>query len=212
MKQTDISELREFDLRTTVAATFSLDEPGPSEQYGRRSYLFLAACVHRMDISLDLLEAASPQAFEDALRRLDRYALVSRRPAESAFDVHRLVHHVLRWMLQGQEQLQAWIQRTITQLLRVFLDDGHSHRGKWRRLLPDASYVLSNSQRDDINEDRLDIAWKCAMILYGDGQYNDAKELFVQIMHARRRLLRYKHPHTLATIGNLASTYRNQGR
>ncbi|KAI0568550.1 CDC6 Cdc6-related protein AAA superfamily ATPase, partial [Pyrenophora tritici-repentis] len=85
-------------------------------------YLFLVACVERKDISLDLLEAASPQAREDAIRVLDKqrcqqasqaglilidcrsqtilwdvplctslyivykYALVTRRPAESALD------------------------------------------------------------------------------------------------------------------------------
>ncbi|KAF2993355.1 hypothetical protein E8E13_001213 [Curvularia kusanoi] len=207
------SELRDSRLRTTVAATssFSMSQVGQSNTVAL-DYLFLAACVRRTDISLDLLEAASPQAREDAVRRLDRYALITRRPAESAFDVHRLVHHVLRWMLRGQEQLQTWVQRTITQLLRVFPDDGHSQRSKCRRLLPHTSYVLSNSQRDDANEDRLDLAWKCAMTLYSDGRYDDAEELFVQIVHARRRLLGYEHPHTLASIGNLASTQRNQGR
>ncbi|KAI2477410.1 AAA superfamily ATPase [Pyrenophora tritici-repentis] len=69
-------------------------------------YLFLAACVDQKDISLDLLEAASTQAREDAIRILDRYALVTRRPAESALDIHRLVHQALRKQLQVQGRLQ----------------------------------------------------------------------------------------------------------
>jgi hypothetical protein len=51
-------------------------------------YLFLAACVDRKDVSLGLLDAALPQAREDAVKVLDRYALVTRRPAESALDVY----------------------------------------------------------------------------------------------------------------------------
>jgi hypothetical protein len=54
--------------------------------------LFLAACVDRKDILLDLVEATSAQTREDATRALNKYALITRRPAESAFDVHRLVH------------------------------------------------------------------------------------------------------------------------
>jgi MoxR-like ATPase len=68
-------------------------------------YLFLAACLDQKDISLDLLEAASPQARENAVKILDKYALVTRRPAESALDVHRLVHQTLRKWLQLQGQL-----------------------------------------------------------------------------------------------------------
>ncbi|KAI0617478.1 hypothetical protein TUN199_10528 [Pyrenophora tritici-repentis] len=39
-------------------------------------YLFLAASVGRKAISLDLLEAVSMQAREDAIRMLDKYALI----------------------------------------------------------------------------------------------------------------------------------------
>jgi MoxR-like ATPase len=67
-------------------------------------YLSLAACVGRKDISLDLLEAASPQIREDAMKVLDKYALVTRRPAESALDVHRLLHQALRERLQVPAQ------------------------------------------------------------------------------------------------------------
>ncbi|KAI1676295.1 AAA superfamily ATPase [Pyrenophora tritici-repentis] len=82
-------EQGESSLRKAVAATLSL-----SIGQVRRSnaiaveQLYVAACVDRKDIPLDLLEAASPQARVDAIMILDRYALVIRRPAKSAFDVH----------------------------------------------------------------------------------------------------------------------------
>jgi hypothetical protein len=178
-------------------------------------YLFFAACVDQKDISLDLLEAASPQAREDAVRLLDRYALVTRRPAESALDLHRLVHQALRKRLQVQGQLRQWTQRTVTQLLRVYPEDNHSNRSKWRRLLPHAQYALSHSATDDDDDDddeRLGLAWKCAMTLYSDGRYEEAEELNVQVMQTRKRLLGEEHPDTLTSMANLAATYRNQGR
>jgi tetratricopeptide (TPR) repeat protein len=174
-------------------------------------YLFVAACVDRKDISLDLLEAASPRAREDAVKILDRYALITRRPADSALDVHRLVHHALRKRLQVQGQLRKWTQRTITQLLRVFPKHDHNNRSKWRRLLPHARCVLSHSQQDD-DKERLELSRKCAMTLYSDGQYKGAEELFAQMTETRKRVLGDEHPHTLTSTANLASTYSAQGR
>ncbi|CAN9326707.1 unnamed protein product, partial [Alternaria alternata] len=174
--------------------------------------LFLAACVDRKDILFDLVEASSTQAREDAIGILDKYALVTRRPAESALDVHRLVHHALRKRLQVQGRLTQWTQRAITQLLWVFPDDDHSNRSKWRRLLPHAQYALSHSPTDDDDEERLELASKCAMVLYNDGRYEEAEELDVQVLETRKRVLSDEHPHTLTGMANLASTYRNQGR
>ncbi|OSS52724.1 hypothetical protein B5807_02787 [Epicoccum nigrum] len=205
-------EQRDLGLRKAVAATLSLSI-GKVRQSNAvaAEYLWFAACVDRTDISLDLLVAASPQAREDAIKVLDRYALITRRPAESALDVHRLVHAALRKRLQAKGQLQEWIQRTTTQLLQVFPNDDHSNRSKWRRLLPHSQYVLSHSQNDN-NKERWDLAWKCGMALYSDGRYNAAGELFVQVIETTKRVLGDEHPDTLLSIGNLASTYSNQGR
>jgi hypothetical protein len=51
-------------------------------------YLYLAACVDRKDILFNLLEEASLQTREDAIKVLDKYALVTRRPADSALNVY----------------------------------------------------------------------------------------------------------------------------
>jgi tetratricopeptide (TPR) repeat protein len=175
-------------------------------------YLSLTACVDRKDISLDLLEATSPRIREDAIKVLDKYALVTRRPADSALDVHRRVHHVLRQRLQAQGRLELWTRQAIKQLLRVFPADDHRNRSKWRRLLPHAQFVLSHSPTTDDNEERLDLAWRCAAALYSDGRYNEAEELQVQVMQSKTRLFGNDHASTLTSMANLATTYCNQGR
>jgi tetratricopeptide (TPR) repeat protein len=174
--------------------------------------LFLVACVDRKDISLDLLEAASMQAKENAVKLLDKYSLITRRPADSALDLHRLVHQALRERLEMQGQLIQCTQRTITQLLRVFPNSGDSNRSKWRRLLPHAQYALSHSPIDDSNEERWYLARECARTLQSDGRYEEAEELEVQVMQRSKRVLGGEHPDTLNSMHNLASTYSNQGR
>ncbi|USP76852.1 uncharacterized protein yc1106_04126 [Curvularia clavata] len=203
---------RECGLRKTVAATLSLSiNQVYNSDHIAIDYLFISACVNRRDISLDLLETASLRAREDAVKTLDKYALVTRRPAESALDIHRLVHDALRSRLQAQGQLQQWTQRTITKLVEVFPNDDHS-RSKWRRLLPHALFTLSHSQTEDSDEERLDLAWKCAKSLYSDGMYKEAGKLFFEVMQTQKRVLGKEHPSTLKSMANLASTYWNQGR
>jgi hypothetical protein len=171
--------IQESRVNDPVAATLflSLDEISRDHAFAADN-MSLATCVYRKDISLDLLEAAS-QAREDAIRVLDKYALINRRPAESALDLHRLVHQALRERLQVEGRLIQSTQSTIIQLLRVFPDDDHGNRSKWRRLLPHAQHALLHSLTDDNNEERIQLASRCAMTLFSDGGYKEAEELQV---------------------------------
>jgi hypothetical protein len=159
-------KLEDCGVKDPVAAALflSIDQISRDHAFAA-DCLFFSACVDRKDISLDLLEASSMYAREDAIRILDKYALITRRPAESALDVHRLVHQALRKRLQVQGRLVQWTRRTITQLLQVFPDSGHSNRSKWRRLLPHAQYALSHTPANDDDEERLRLASRCAMTL-----------------------------------------------
>ncbi|KAF2828724.1 hypothetical protein CC86DRAFT_265088, partial [Ophiobolus disseminans] len=145
-------KLQESGLRKTVVATLSLSLSQVRQSSAvAADYLFLAACVERKDILLDLLEAASPQAREDAIKVLDRYALITRRPAESALDLHCLIHDALQKRLQAQGRFRQWTERAITQLLKEFPGNDHSKRSKWRRLLPHVQCALSHNCTDDDN-------------------------------------------------------------
>jgi UDP-2,3-diacylglucosamine pyrophosphatase LpxH len=176
------------------------------------AYLSLAACVYQKDISLELLEAHSFHDKENAIKLLDAYALVIRRPAESAIDVHWLVHRALRGWLRNQGTLDQWTQTAITRLFSVFPDHNYGNTSKWRRLLPHAKNALSQSLSDLEWADKTNLMWKCAMALLSDGRYSESEELFVQVMETRKRVLGDEHPDTLTSMANLALTYRNQGR
>ncbi|KAL1598072.1 hypothetical protein SLS59_007082 [Nothophoma quercina] len=203
---------QEFGLSNTVAVTLSVSLSQVCQRNAvAAEYLNFVACVDRKDISLDILEAVSPQVREDAVEVLDQYALVIRRPAESALDVHRLVHYALRKRLLVEQKLQQWIQRTITRLLWVFPSDNYSNKSKQRRLLPHAQYVLSHSKGND-DEERTTLAEKCATALYNDGKYKEAKGLWGQVMELRRRVVGQEHPSTLTSMNNLARALDQQGK
>lgn len=93
----------------------------------------------------------------------------------------------------------------------MFLDHNYDRRSKWRRLLPHALYALLNSLTERKSEERLGLAWECAMTLYIDGRYNEAEKLFVQVMETRKRVLGDEHPSTLTSMNNLAQTLKGLG-
>jgi hypothetical protein len=190
-----MSQPQSSGVRDPVATTLSLsiDQIRVDNSFAA-DFLFFAACLDRKDISLDLLGAPSPQVRGDAVRLLDKYALITRRPAESALDLHQLVHQALRNWLHVQGQLELWTQRTTKQLLRVYPDKDHSNRSKWRRLFPHVQHALSHSPADDNNKERSLLAWKFAETLQIDGQYEKAVELFKQAMQSRKKVLGDEHP------------------
>ena len=178
-------ELREYQTQNPVTMTLStsLDQIRRNHSSAAK-YLFLIACVYRKDILLGLLGQASPLGREDATRILNDYALVTRRPAESALDVHRLVHLAIRNWLQEQQWLQKWTEKAIRHLLEAFPDNEYGNRSKWRRLLPHAKYVLSSDLIEQDHEERTELAWRYAIAISRDGRWEEAKELFKQV---RRR-------------------------
>ncbi|KAF2731804.1 kinesin light chain [Polyplosphaeria fusca] len=175
-------------------------------------YLFLAACVDRKGIPLDLLPASLPREREEAVKVLSRYGLVTRRPAESSLDLHQLVHRALRGWLRKQKRLDEWMGNAIREVYRVFPGDNYGSRSKWRRLLPHAKYALLHSPAEQGGRDWSELVWKCATALYNDGRWREAEQLIMQVVETSSRVLGDEHPSTLTSMANLASTYRNQGR
>ncbi|KAH7111312.1 P-loop containing nucleoside triphosphate hydrolase protein [Dendryphion nanum] len=93
--------LLEYGTKHSIATTLfiSVDQIRQTSLLAA-NYLFLAASVDGKDIPLDLLEASSPHEREDAIKVLSSYALITRRPADFALDLHQLVHRTLREWLE----------------------------------------------------------------------------------------------------------------
>jgi tetratricopeptide (TPR) repeat protein len=176
-------------------------------------HLLFMACIDPTDIPLALLPTTSPcEKGIDAIATLDAYSFVTKRTAQSALDLHRLVHISTRNWLKKQESLGEWTQVAIIRLLEVFPYDNHGNRSKWRRLLPHAKFALSFGFPGQKNEARTNLACKHAAALFSDGRFNEAEAYFNNALQSCKEILGPEHPSTLAIIANLASTYRNQGR
>jgi hypothetical protein len=141
------------------------------------------------------------------MRVLSRYPLITRRPADSAFNLDPIVHDALRSWLPNQELLGQRVQCVITRLFRMFPNDDPSNTSKCRRLLPHAKPTLSHSLTEQKGTEWLTLARMCALALHSDGRYNEAKELLVQEMKICGRVLGDEQPGTFTSMSNLASTY-----
>ncbi|EUC30496.1 hypothetical protein COCCADRAFT_39267 [Bipolaris zeicola 26-R-13] len=123
-------ELQESNRRDPIAATLYLSVGQLFHRHElAEQYLCVAACLDRKDISLDILEANLTRKREDAIRILDKYALIIRRPADSALDLHRPVYQALRNLLQREEKLEEDVLR-----LYVLTEDigrQKSYKSKW---------------------------------------------------------------------------------
>jgi tetratricopeptide (TPR) repeat protein len=176
-------------------------------------FLSFIACVDLKDVLQSLLPPGPSRKKEiDAIGTLDAYSFISRRPADLALDIHRLVHLATRSWLRKKGLLTQWTERAVTRLEDVFPDNDHQNRSVWRRYLTHAHYVLKSNLIEKCRENRISLAEKFGLCLCSDGRFNDAEELFVQVMKMRKRVLGEEHPDTLTSMNHLASTYQNQGR
>jgi tetratricopeptide (TPR) repeat protein len=176
-------------------------------------YLSFMACIGPKDIPQSLLPPGPSRKKEiDAIGTLTAYSFVSRRPADLALDLHRLVHLATRNWLRKEELLGLWMEKTITRLEEVFPDDDHENRSIWRMYLPHVRQALESGMVSKDEERTAALLWRYGKCLHSDGRWNEAEMAFSQIRAVEMRTLGVEHPDTLATTAWLASTYTNQGR
>ncbi|RYP37008.1 hypothetical protein DL768_010903 [Monosporascus sp. mg162] len=207
-------EGRYRDVKNPVATTWLIS----FEQIRQRDplaadYLSFMACVDAKDIPQSLLPLAQSRKKEiDAMGTLQGYSFLAKRSADSAVNIHRLVHLATRNWLRKEGLLPGWTGRVIARLAEVLGDVGHDNRVAWRSYMPHAYYALGSRVTGEDDEVRLNLLWKYGICLYYDGRYREAEAPFERVMETRKTKLGADHPHTLTSMANLASTYRNQGR
>jgi hypothetical protein len=147
-----------------------------------------------------------------AIRTLNPYSFISKRPADLSLDLYRLVHLSIRNLLRKEKLLAYLIERVIVRLEEVFPDTDHKNRSVWRTYLPHACYVLESDLVDKEWQSRMDLIRRYERCLNEDGRWNEAETIITEILEIEKRNLGGDHPSTLVSMANLASTYRNQGR
>ncbi|KAH7021100.1 uncharacterized protein B0I36DRAFT_333783 [Microdochium trichocladiopsis] len=173
--------------------------------------LFRMACLHRTDIPLVLLDCNAEGKIEDRMALLRNYALITRRPASTAVDVHDLVHRAVRRWINRNGQGPYYQGLSQLHMLAVFPRVDDNSRTQWRRLLPHARHMLAHFEGEE-TESRDKLRARCADALALDWRFNDAEELDVQVLEFRRRTLGQDHLDTLLSMSALARTLLQQGR
>jgi tetratricopeptide (TPR) repeat protein len=207
-------EGRYRDVKNPVATTWLIS----FEQIRHRDslaaeYLSFMACVEPKDIPQSLLPPGPTRKKEiDAIGTLNAYSFIIRRPADTALDLHRLVHLATRNWLRKEQQLSQSTEKAIMRLEEVFPNDSHENRSLWRTYLTHVRYVIESDLVDKDWKTRMDLMWRYAMCLYEDGRWDEAEIPITQVLDIDKRMLGTDHPSTLSSMANLASTYRNQGR
>ncbi|RYO93045.1 hypothetical protein DL762_001308 [Monosporascus cannonballus] len=207
-------EGRYGDVKNPVATTWLIS----FEQIRQRDplaadYLSFMACVDAKDIPQSLLPPGQSRKKEvDAMGTLQGYSFLAKRSADSAVNIHRLVHLATRNWLRKEGLLPGWIGRVIARLAEVLGDVGRDNRVAWRSYMPHAYYALGSRLIGEDDEDGLILLWKYGLCLYYDGRYREAKAPFERVVEIRKTRLGADHPLTLRSMAKLASTYRKQGR
>ncbi|KAH8678794.1 hypothetical protein BGZ60DRAFT_446050 [Tricladium varicosporioides] len=204
---------RYYNIKNPVATTWLVS----FEQIRHRDplaadYLSFMCCIDSRNIPQLLLPPGPSRKKEiEAIGTLDAYSFISKRPADLALDIHRLVHLSTRNWLRKENLLAQSTEMVIVRLEEMFPDDDHKNRSAWRTYLPHARYILESRLVVIDSRSRMRLLWKYGMCLYEDGRWIEAEDAITKVMKMKKRVLGEEHPDTLLSMGNLAVIYQNQG-
>ncbi|KAE8396148.1 hypothetical protein BDV23DRAFT_168402 [Aspergillus alliaceus] len=154
-------------------------------------------CPHKIPL-LILPRPVSDVEIIKAIGVLNTYSFISRQKERNFLSKYQL------FSLQ--------VSKTAGHLNKIFPDDDHSNRKLWRLYLPHSPAVIGEANFQDVKEKYINLVWKVRMCLYGDGRYNEAELLYMEVLGTQKQVPGPEHPSTLTNMANLVLTYREQGR
>lgn len=206
-------DCRYQDVKNPVATTWLIS----FEQIQRldplaADYLSFMSCVAPKDIPQSLLPPGPSRKKEtDATGTLNAYSFVSRRPANDALDIHRLVQLATRSWLKAQGQWDVWTDKALARLVEVVPPGGHDKKDVWITYLPHAIHVISMTELLVAEGTLLllDRIGRCEQTL---GRYKAAEWAHRQLLKRREKMLAKDHPYMLSTMNNIARALSDQGK
>jgi hypothetical protein len=157
-----------------------------------------------------------PQPFRKALSILSSFSLIN-RDKNGLMSIHPLVHTWARDRLSRSDEEEIWISTVSTIAVSIpwtFQTADYLFR---RALVPHVDACL-RFYADGIfhlqaaGNECLNMAEKFALTYQENGRQQDALELLEGVATARKGTLGEEHPHTLASMHNLATCYGGVGR
>ncbi|RYP50881.1 hypothetical protein DL769_010894 [Monosporascus sp. CRB-8-3] len=155
----------------------------------------------------------SSKGFEEDVAILRNYCLISTNETGDVFEMHGLVQLSTRKWLDMHEETEKFKNQYINRMAWAFPTGDFRNWGTCRQLFPHAEKAIHYRP---IDEEFL-VEW--ALILHNgawfsrdQGKYTIAETMATKAQNAYETVLGPDHPDTLTSMGNLASTYWDQGR
>ena len=148
---------------------------------------------------------------EEALRVLQQFSLIKRIQNGQGIWIHRLIQEAIQHEL-GRDDLGKWWEIVVKLCLDAFPEEILEITRSDCRSYEEQVYMpLSKSPQ--IKSNTLALACgRVGLFLSYDGKYKQAEILCEKSYNTYCTIEGEEHPSTLAAMGHLASTYRNQGR
>ena len=198
---------------TTLSITFrQVQEQSPLSG----SLLKLIACIDRQNIPHQLLACSGLKGADDeitlreAISQLLNFSLLTTVEHGSAYEIHSLVQVSIVAVLIQEQEMETVLEQAAQALAKVLPNVGFENWSLWRVYFPHTSALLKNVTADSV--DTAVICFRMSWYFCLVGRYNEAEDLARRSTHVYANFLGQEHPNTLASMANLASTYRNQGR
>jgi hypothetical protein len=155
----------------------------------------------------------NPQPFRECTAMLASYSLLSFDKTLGVISMHRLVHQWTFDRLSRDLRLAALQSSTAAIARSIPYTNEVKEYAIQRQLVPHIIAVLQRATINNLdpfnNTRQLD---RVSGVLFDNGQYNLVVLLQRRALKWRRKLLGNAHGETLASLGNLALTFRLQGR
>ncbi|KAI1827762.1 hypothetical protein F4861DRAFT_287006 [Xylaria intraflava] len=152
-------------------------------------------------------------AFDEDVTILRNYCLVDANEVGDIFEIHGLVQLSTRKWLAASGEAERFMKQYISRMAKAFPTGDSRNWGTCQKLFP---HVKGAVEYHPVDRNALG---ELALLLYNGSWYAieqskyDAAETMAEISRdIRNTVLGPEHPLTLASLANIASTYRNRKR
>ncbi|GAB7336903.1 hypothetical protein MBLNU13_g01181t2 [Cladosporium sp. NU13] len=153
------------------------------------------------------------EEYEKDIAVLRNYSLVSSTTNRTVFEMHRLVQAATKKWLRTAKQFDRWASQFISNLEEAFPTAGVENWAMCQSLLPHVMTAFDIQVADQRSRlQQASLLQHSGEYALETGAYTDAERMAERSYEARSDVLGEGHPSTLTSMGNLASTYAQQGR
>ncbi|KAI1132527.1 hypothetical protein F5Y10DRAFT_196580 [Nemania abortiva] len=151
---------------------------------------------------LPLVTGTDELQADEAIGILKAYAFITQRGTQDLFDVHRLVHLVMRAWLEENGEQEEYASEVMQHVAKQFPFPEHENRDVWMSYLPHAQALLN---RDACSKDP-NLLLNVGASFIRLGNYREAEQVYRQAFELREKLYSLEHPTTLDNLDDLASS------